>query len=121
MSITPTKQESAADVVREILAGDALTLSAAASRLPHHRGKGCANPSTLWRWIVNGVRLPDGQRLHLEGARVGEKWLVSSASLERFVRRLTADARPEALSGRAQAEQQAAVAQADEELDRRGF
>lgn len=71
-------------VITEILAGDALTLSAAARKLVPHRGKGVA-PSTLWRWHREGLRTPDGNRVHLELARVGGKWLVSTAALARFI------------------------------------
>jgi hypothetical protein len=71
-------------IITEILSGDALTLSAAARKLPPHRGKGVA-PSTIWRWHRQGVRTPDGRRVHLELARVGNKWLVSAAALARFI------------------------------------
>jgi hypothetical protein len=71
-------------VISEILSGDALTLSATARKLVPHRGQGVA-PSTLWRWHRQGVRTPDGRRVHLELARVGGKWLVSAAALARFI------------------------------------
>jgi hypothetical protein len=71
-------------IITEILSGDALTLSAAARKLVPHRGKGVA-PSTIWRWHRQGVRTPDGRRVHLELARVGNKWLVSAAALARFI------------------------------------
>jgi hypothetical protein len=73
-----------ATVISEILAGDALTLSAAARKLVPHRGRGVA-PSTLWRWYAQGIRTPDGRRVHLEMARVGGKWLTSQAALARFI------------------------------------
>jgi hypothetical protein len=71
-------------IITEILGGDALTLSAAARKLVPHRGKGVA-PSTIWRWHRQGVRTPDGRRVHLELARVGNKWLTSAAALARFI------------------------------------
>src|SRR5258707_15827738 len=71
-------------IITEILSGDALTLSTAARKLVPHRGQSVA-PSTLWRWHRQGVRTPDGRRVHLELARVGGKWLVSAAALARFI------------------------------------
>jgi hypothetical protein len=71
-------------LISEILAGDALSLSAAARKLVPHRGKSAA-PSTLWRWHKEGITAPDGRRVHLELARVGAKWMTSAAALARFI------------------------------------
>jgi hypothetical protein len=75
-------------LITEILAGDALSLAAAAKKLVPHRGQRVA-PSTLWRWHRDGVRTPDGRRVHLELARVGGKWLTSAAALGRFIEAAT--------------------------------
>jgi hypothetical protein len=39
----------------------------------------------LWRWITEGVRLPDGSRVRLEAARLGGRWLTSEPALRRFL------------------------------------
>jgi hypothetical protein len=77
-------------VIDEILAGDALSMTAAARRVPPHRGTGTsAAPSTIWRWHRKGAKAPDGRRVHLEMARVGAKWMTSAAALRRFLAALT--------------------------------
>jgi len=79
-----TGTDTTPPVITEILAGDALTLVAGARSLPPHRGESVA-PSTLWRWYKKGVKTPDGRRVHLEMARVGNKWCTSKAALARFI------------------------------------
>ena len=76
-----------APVITEVLAGDALTLAAAARTLPPHRGK-CTSPRTLWRWHKKGVQTGE-RRVHLELTRVGLMWCTSRAALERFLVALT--------------------------------
>jgi hypothetical protein len=80
-------QTTIAPVITEVLAGDALTLAAAARMLPPHRGK-CTSPRTLWRWHMKGVRTGE-RRVHLEMARVGTMWCTSNAALARFLTALT--------------------------------
>jgi hypothetical protein len=61
-----------------------ISLSAATRLLPPGR---CGKPVTIscvFRWIVDGVLGPDGQRVRLEAVRVGGRWLTSVAALERF-------------------------------------
>jgi hypothetical protein len=48
--------------------------------------------STVLRHITKGVRLPDGQIVHLEGARLGGRWITSVEAVQRFMERLTAGA-----------------------------
>ena len=72
-----------APVITEVLAGDALTLAAAARTLPPHRGK-CTSPRTLWRWHKKGVQTGE-RRVHLELARVGNMWCTSRAAMARFL------------------------------------
>src|SRR5262245_33839415 len=81
--------DSTPNVLAEIIAGDALGLSAAARLLPAHRGDGRACPSTLWRWIRTGTRTPDGRVVRLEAARIGTRWLTSRAALARYMAALT--------------------------------
>jgi hypothetical protein len=55
MSSNPLHAEpTIAPIITEVLAGDALTLAAAARTLPPHRGR-CTSPRTLWRWHMKGV------------------------------------------------------------------
>ena len=72
-------------VLTEVLAGHALSMGQAARRFPPYRGNRPVNPSTIFRWIKDGVRLPDGRSVHLEAARVGGRWLTSEQALARFI------------------------------------
>jgi hypothetical protein len=76
-------------VLSEILSGDALGLSAAARLLPAHRGTGRASPSTVWRWIRTGTCTSDGRVVKLEAARLGTRWLTSTAAINRYMAALT--------------------------------
>lgn len=72
-----------------------ISLSEAARRLPASRGRGRACPSTIWRWITAGVRMPNDQRLRLEGIRMGGRWLTTVEALIRFAERQTAIRQPD--------------------------
>ena len=57
-----------------------LTLTSASRRFRLDRP---VNPSTVWRWVKKGVRLPDGRRLKLEAIRLGGRWWTSLEAIER--------------------------------------
>ncbi len=84
-----------ADVLGEILSGDALGLSDAAALFPGTRGEGRMCSSTVWRWIATGARAVGGEVVKLEAARIGTRWLTSRAALARFSAALTPSAEPE--------------------------
>ncbi len=73
----------------EIAAGLGLSLSQAARRLPSSRGGRPVHSSCVWRWINDGVRLPDGAIVKLEAARLAGRWLTSTPAIERFLARQT--------------------------------
>jgi hypothetical protein len=70
-------------VLDEILRGEGLNLTEAARLIPTYRGKATAG-STPFRWITEGIKLPTGQRVRLEAARIGGRWCTSAAALRRF-------------------------------------
>jgi hypothetical protein len=41
------------------------------------------------RWITTGIPGPDGERVRLEGVRVGGRWLTSEEALARWAESLT--------------------------------
>jgi hypothetical protein len=45
--------------------------------------------STVWRWVLRGVKGANGTVVRLEAARVGGRWLTSREALARFTDRLT--------------------------------
>ncbi|WP_439621830.1 DUF1580 domain-containing protein [Gemmata sp.] len=87
---TATVEEFGVEVVlREVCAGDGLSLAQAAALIPAHRGNGTANPTSVMRWIVDGARDPNGDTVKLEAGRLGGRWLTSRQALARFMSRLT--------------------------------
>lgn len=76
-------------VTSEIAAGEGVYLSAAARLFPSHRRGRPVSGSCLYRWITEGVRLDDGQRLRLEAARIAGRWVTSRAAIKRFIERQT--------------------------------
>jgi len=112
------------DVITEIMAGKGLTLPAAARGLPAHRGTASSvNAATVFRWVVSGIKLPDGSRLKLEAARVGGRWLTSQAALTRFIERHTAalDDTPQAPASRTPGQRNRAADRASRELEKIGI
>jgi hypothetical protein len=72
-----------------ILSEDLLTFRDAAQLLPSNRAGKRVAFSTIWRWVLKGVRAIDGRLVKLEAARVGGRWLTSRQALERFSAALT--------------------------------
>jgi hypothetical protein len=105
MATTETPDTITPDVRAEIAAGHALSLPEVARRMPSYRRKRTGgtdekpeygeplsvSPCTVWRWITEGVRLPDGRRVRLEAARVSGRWLTSEQALARWLAAQTPD------------------------------
>jgi hypothetical protein len=66
----------------------ALSLSQAARLLPPGRRGRPVTLSCLLRWILDGVKTPQGV-VRLEASRMGGRWLTSVEALERFADRQT--------------------------------
>jgi Protein of unknown function (DUF1580) len=73
------------DIEREKL----LSLSAAALLIPPARTGKKTHQSTLLRWILQGSKGPNGERVRLKGRRIGGRWMVSREAIQRFMDRLT--------------------------------
>lgn len=99
-----------------------LTLPEAAKRLPRGRRGRPMHMSAVLRWVLTGVPAPDGQRVRLEAARVGGRWLTSAEALQRFAERLTPSfdgvAAP---TSRTMSQREKANARALKELEREGI
>jgi hypothetical protein len=72
-------------VAVEVAAGEGLTLSQAARRLPHGRLDRPVAAATLWRWSRKGVTLPGGGKVFLETCRAGCRTFTSVPALQRFL------------------------------------
>lgn len=99
-----------------------LNLYEAARRLPHGRRNRPVSFSCLLRWITDGVPGPDGNRVRLEGVRLGGRWLTSEEAIARFAARLTPqfDA-PAAPVPRTASQRRRESERAAAELERRGI
>ena len=75
----------ASPVLSEIVSGKGLSLSQAARRFPSSRLGRPVHSSCVWRWIASGVRLPSGEVVRLEVARLSGRWLTSEPAIERFL------------------------------------
>jgi len=74
-----------------------------------------ASLSCMLRWVLDGARGPSGERVRLEAARLGGRWVTSLEALRRFSERLTPSvggddpAAPRSAASRRRASEQAAV------------
>jgi hypothetical protein len=68
-----------------LLGEQLLSLSQAARRIPAYRGSRGCNPSTIFRWITNGIKLPDGRLLRMEALRLANRWITSVEAVDRFL------------------------------------
>jgi hypothetical protein len=62
-----------------------------ATEAPRHLPRRAGKPihfSTIWRWILKGVKTPTGV-VRLEAVRVGSRWVTSQEAIARFCERLT--------------------------------
>jgi hypothetical protein len=71
-------------LLEEIEAGQAETLTQAARRVPRTRQNRPVTLGCLFRWIMTGVIGPDGQRVRLEAARLAGKWVTTPGAIRRF-------------------------------------
>ena len=113
---------SESTISAEVLNGAALSLSQAAHRFPPFRENKPVAPSTVFRWIASGVRLPDGSRVRLEAVRLGGRWLTSGPAIERFIARQTPNLNDDpSPTPRTARQRQRAAEAAGKELERMGI
>jgi hypothetical protein len=82
---SPTAGDGLPDLTRETL----LSLAQAARRFPPYRANRPVNPSTIWRWCRQGVKVPGVGVVKLECVRLSGRWLTSEEAISRFVARQT--------------------------------
>lgn len=106
-----------------VLTETVVSLSQAARRLPPFRAGRPVNRATIFRWISEGVRLPDGSRLRLEAVRIGGRWVTSIEALTRFAESQTpaAPVGSDAARIRTPGQRQRASDQAGDELSEKGI
>jgi hypothetical protein len=72
-------------VAAEVAAGDVVTMPQVARQCASTRQGKPVHPSTPLRWVLDGVKTPDGRRVKLEACRCGGRWVTSKAAFLRFV------------------------------------
>lgn len=77
--------------------------------------------STVLRWILDGVRLPSGEKIRLEGFRLGGRWLTTKQALERFIERQTPRADATQKPDRSPSSRHRKSQRAEAELERLGI
>lgn len=73
----------------EIAAGQGEPLTRLARRIPSYRSGRPCTLSCLVRWVLNGVQLPNGERVTLEAARLAGRWISTPGALSRFIKAQT--------------------------------
>jgi len=68
-----------------------ISLGAAARMFPPGRRGRPLTISCIFRWISDGVRTPGGERIRLEAARAGGRWITTAQAVQRFIERQTPD------------------------------
>jgi hypothetical protein len=88
---------------------------------PARSGKRC-HLSTLLRWILQGAKSANGERVRLEAVRLGSRWVTSAEALQRFAEALTPclDA-PPAAAPRTLAQRARAAERAGRKLEELGI
>lgn len=79
----------------DLLTEDIISLAAAGKLFPGSRGADRVNPSTVYRWTMQGVRTPTGV-MKLESLRAGSRVFTTRQAVERFVAALSAPTEPAA-------------------------
>jgi hypothetical protein len=97
-----------------------VSLSAAARMLPPGRRGRPVTLSCLLRWVLDGVKTPQGV-VRLEAVRLGGRWITSVEALERFADRQTPKHDADVATPRSASSRQRASELAAEELERSGI
>jgi hypothetical protein len=84
-------------------------------------GRPC-HPSTVVRWMLDGIKLGDGRRLRLEHIRITDRLMTSKRALLRFLAaQQDPSSIPDSTSPRSPAERRRAHAKAEAELKATGI
>jgi hypothetical protein len=99
-----------------------IPLARAAEMVPPARRGKKTHLSTVFRWVTDGAKGPDGRRVRLEAVRLGGRWLTSTEAVQRFAERLTPDLdRPRPPASRSPGARERAAKRADRQLRRLGI
>lgn len=108
------------DIFDEVAQGQGLALTAIAKILPNAYSGKPVNIATVLRWVLTGIKLPDGTRVKLQAARLGGRWVSTPGAVKRFVMAQTpnGDSPPQPRPDR---QRSAAAARAARKLSKAGW
>jgi hypothetical protein len=99
-----------------------ISLSQAARLLPPFRRGRPVTLSCVLRWVLQGVKTPDGRRIRLDALRLGGKWITSMEAIQRFAEAQTpALDRPVETTPRSTTRRRRAADRAEKELVKVGI
>jgi hypothetical protein len=107
----------------EIAGGHGKSLSQATRLFPSYRKGRPVTLSCVLRWVTEGVRGPDGNRVRLEAARLAGRWITTPQAIARFIQAQTPTLNGQAdePAPRAPSARQRDSARAAAELERLGI
>jgi hypothetical protein len=108
-------------LAQEIAEGNGEALSRLGHRLPSYRGGKSPTLSCMIRWVKDGVRGPNGERIYLEAARLAGRWVSTPQALIRFIERQTPQVGGEAPKTKTPGKRQRAAERAGDELTKLGI
>src|SRR5262245_48451536 len=76
---------TATDRINRIISEGPLGPAGIAKLCGSYRENKPTHPSTVARWMIQGVRIADGRRIHLEHIRIAGRLVSSQAALLRFL------------------------------------
>jgi Protein of unknown function (DUF1580) len=112
---------STTTVISEIADGKGLSLAQAAKRFSSYRGNRPCNPSTVFRWVSNGVVTRNGQRVRLEPARLNGRYLTTAAAIARFISAQTLHTQDDDARVASSTQTRRRASQTAQELDKLGL
>lgn len=112
--------ESIADRIDRILSENPIGLSATARVFGSAREGKATSPATVYRWCLQGVRVPGGRRVYLEYFWIGSRLMTSRAACVRFIEAQQPDPPADNPRLRSPAERRRASEAAARELERMG-
>jgi hypothetical protein len=72
-------------IFEEIARGEGRTLSQLSKLFPPARRGKPVSLGCILRWVLSGVKLPNGQVVRLEAARCSGRWLSTPSAIQRFL------------------------------------
>lgn len=92
-----------------------------AAKLPGRKHGRHIHPAALFRWHREGLKAPDGTRVHLEAQRIGGHWCTTWRRVRQFFALLRGEGVPQSTPPPTRREMSRAEREAVEYLDRMGI